>query len=418
MHTILDKYKRIYLFLPIVAMAGIFILQTPHADIMHASVHSACLRPAATSESRPVVYGTLRIGTETIPASFTAESFRNISRIIRQASESTRARRDLAMQGLAILAENMRRLKTHINELREQFGNTLADEAMKKIDAVVGDLEYGMQAPGDAARQLRRCCDVLEDLGITEKAHYNRLDEPYILTFLSISRDLRDVIQNEELQRILREIHDISIFSGWFYEHMHAILVEGNVNGIMEESNPEFEIRMFVFKNFVAPRMSVDAEDMMHFRVPPGTVFPRVQWCKRQILMAVAELIKNAQAHAHDFASTVGVSIEGGGLVIEVIDRGPGISEETRKIMELLCYTSQPIESMPDDISGYGLGVAKVNAYAQFYGGRVEYISRERGATARIVLPLENLVPAAHATPLPETRAVSAQPQQQSAEST
>src|SRR5574341_593386 len=77
---------------------------------------------------------------------------------------------------------------------------------------------------------------------------------------------------------------------------------------------------------------------------------------------------------------TVRARAEGGGVVVEVADDGPGLDPETTK------HVFEPF--FPTKASGTGLGLAIVRQAAEAHGGQVEGdSSRGKGATFRIRIP-------------------------------
>jgi two-component system, OmpR family, sensor kinase len=106
-----------------------------------------------------------------------------------------------------------------------------------------------------------------------------------------------------------------------------------------------------------------------------------------RIRQAVANLLANVRAHTpRGTASVVTVGMRGGMAMVEVADRGPGISQDVRARVFERFFRADPSRSRAS--GGSGLGLSIVAAIAAAHGGRVEAESPEDGgATFRILLP-------------------------------
>jgi two-component system osmolarity sensor histidine kinase EnvZ len=103
---------------------------------------------------------------------------------------------------------------------------------------------------------------------------------------------------------------------------------------------------------------------------------------------AVDNLIANAARHAGGEV-VVRTAMEGGEVVVAVLDRGPGIPADRVE------HVKQPfarLDSSRSGAAGAGLGLAIVDRVVRLHGGRLELASREGGGLdARIVLPAQPL---------------------------
>jgi two-component system, OmpR family, sensor kinase len=94
-------------------------------------------------------------------------------------------------------------------------------------------------------------------------------------------------------------------------------------------------------------------------------------------------LLENAQRHGGQGVALT-LSRDPSGFVVEVADRGPGVSPSEREaIFEPFYRSSQASESH----GGVGLGLALVRSIARQHGGRVQCLAREGGG-ARFVVHL------------------------------
>ena len=100
---------------------------------------------------------------------------------------------------------------------------------------------------------------------------------------------------------------------------------------------------------------------------------------------AITNLVDNAARYA---GTDIDVSVrhEGGNLIIEVMDFGPGIPTADAERMKLP-FTR--MEAARSNASGSGLGLAIVDRIARGHGGRFDLLPREGGGLiARLALPL------------------------------
>ena len=100
---------------------------------------------------------------------------------------------------------------------------------------------------------------------------------------------------------------------------------------------------------------------------------------------AVGNLIENARKYGGG-EITLAAREADGQLLIEVMDRGPGIPAEE---IERLKRPFTRLESARTDVKGTGLGLAIVERIAKLHGGSLTLSARDGGGlTATLRLPL------------------------------
>ncbi|WP_301103165.1 ATP-binding protein [Propionivibrio sp.] len=120
-------------------------------------------------------------------------------------------------------------------------------------------------------------------------------------------------------------------------------------------------------------------------RISLGEV-PRALIYRQALARALTNLLENARKYAGDQIA-VETRIENGDILIDVLDRGPGIAESE---MERLKRPFTRLENARTDASGTGLGLAIVERIARLHGGRLELLARQGGGLiARLRLPLK-----------------------------
>jgi len=113
---------------------------------------------------------------------------------------------------------------------------------------------------------------------------------------------------------------------------------------------------------------------------------PEVNVDGDQIVTALSELISNAVTSYHGQSGAVHIDVRYDELddevVLEIIDQGCGMTEETRQ------KAFDPFFSAKPAGRSRGLGLSRSSRYIEENGGRVQLISeRDRGTTVKVVLP-------------------------------
>ena len=113
---------------------------------------------------------------------------------------------------------------------------------------------------------------------------------------------------------------------------------------------------------------------------------PEIPAHRQALTRALANLLDNARKYGGDPIS-VETRVENQDLLIDVLDRGPGIPEGE---IERLKRPFTRLENARTDASGTGLGLAIVERIARLHEGRFELLQREGGGLiARLRIPLK-----------------------------
>jgi len=122
-------------------------------------------------------------------------------------------------------------------------------------------------------------------------------------------------------------------------------------------------------------------------RFAPGAV-PLVPLRFTALSRLVANLIDNAIAYG---ASPVEVTTraEGGGVVLDIADRGPGIAPGEVERLKQPFTRASAARTDASGVAGAGLGLAIVERIARMHGGTFELLPRAGGGTvARVTIPV------------------------------
>ncbi len=126
-----------------------------------------------------------------------------------------------------------------------------------------------------------------------------------------------------------------------------------------------------------------------------------------RLRQVVANLLDNARTHTPAGTPvTIRLAVEGEGAVLDVADRGPGMSDEDAARVFQRFYRGDPSRSR--ESGGTGLGLSIAAAIVRAHGGTIGVSAAPgEGATFRIRLPLQ---PAPAAEPEPADRAPEPEP--------
>jgi len=107
---------------------------------------------------------------------------------------------------------------------------------------------------------------------------------------------------------------------------------------------------------------------------------------RQAMTRALANLLDNARKYGGEPVS-LETRVDNGDLLIDVLDRGPGIPESE---IERLKRPFTRLENARTDTGGTGLGLAIVERIARLHGGRFELLQRDGGGLiARLRIPLK-----------------------------
>lgn len=116
---------------------------------------------------------------------------------------------------------------------------------------------------------------------------------------------------------------------------------------------------------------------------------PPAECDKDMVIRVLKQLLSNALKYSPEESPlTVSAEFTGAAVVIEVVDRGPGVSDEERDRIFEKYYRGRAARS---GTPGTGLGLASARAIVQAHGGEIWMTSPPAGGAAfHVSLPVTN----------------------------
>ncbi len=178
-------------------------------------------------------------------------------------------------------------------------------------------------------------------------------------------------------------------------------LEEGRLPLASETFQPDAEVRAAV----VAAQLEVEttsageASELVPVRVSIARGAGRaVQGDARRVRQLVRALVSNALRFSHNGAVEVALTRDGDALVVEILDRGPGISEARVALVFQPFHAERSRRGL-----GVGLGLATAKRLAERMGGALTVQSAVGGGT-RVRLQVPVTPPPARGLPAPSPR--------------
>ncbi len=163
-------------------------------------------------------------------------------------------------------------------------------------------------------------------------------------------------------------------------EQMDAIIAQflDYARGESGERSELADVNALITQSVATYGRATATSDLTLRELPPIPVL------RQALTRALANLVDNACKYGGDEVS-IETRLVDGEIVIDVLDRGPGIPENE---VERLKRPFTRLENARTDAGGTGLGLAIVARVAQWHGGRLDLLSRPGGGLiARMRLP-------------------------------
>ena len=254
-------------------------------------------------------------------------------------------------------------------------------QPLKELARAAGDLGRGRRpaplavtGPGEIRSVTHAFNQMSRDL--------DRLDEDRALILAGISHDLRTPLTRLRLAAEMSVDSDAREGIGADIDEMDKII--GQFLDFARD--PEGEQQEPTDINAVVSHVA-DSLQRRGARIELNLAdLPPLMLRPLALLRLVSNLLNNALHHGGSAAPVeVATRREGENIVIEVMDRGPGIPANDAERLKLP-FTR--IDAARTGASGAGLGLAIVDRIARSHGGRFDLVAREGGGlTARVRLP-------------------------------
>jgi two-component system osmolarity sensor histidine kinase EnvZ len=207
-----------------------------------------------------------------------------------------------------------------------------------------------------------------------------RLDADRALILAGVSHDLRtplsrlrlstEMSASEDKPEMIADIAEMDSIIGQFLDFAR-----------IESEEPLEPTDLAALAREVAERQQRLGHTMqLHIQAVPEQALRRMS-----IKRLISNLVDNAIAYGKKDVC-IATRSEGGKLILEVLDRGPGIPPQEA---ERLKQPFTRLEQARSGKGGSGLGFAIVDRIARHHGGSLELLAREGGGLiARVILPL------------------------------
>lgn len=254
---------------------------------------------------------------------------------------------------------------------------TLPLRALADAAREVGSGRHPEPIPERGAIELRQLAEAFNRMSEDLK----RIETERSEVLAGISHDLRTPLARLRLESEL-SIHDVSARKAVNedIEQLDAIIEQflEFARGDSHEHAVLTDINAFVVQTVGAQRRSASAPQVTLGNVPAALIHPRA------LARALINLLENARKYGSE-PIAIETRVEDGEILIDVLDRGPGIPEAE---LERLKRPFTRLENARTDASGTGLGLAIVERIARSHEGRFELLPRYGGGLiARLRIP-------------------------------
>lgn len=285
---------------------------------------------------------------------------------------------------------------------------------VQSADTVYGviGIRMGETAPDDFENSLTiailsQCAMALEKEYISrkreEEAAMARTEQLRSNLLRSISHDLRtpltsisgnaSVLMNdtgildlEHRQRIYRDIYDDSM---WLITLVENLLSITRMEGGSVKLHMETELLEEVIDE--AMRHIYRRHENHTIQVVQQGDYILAHLDAQLIIQVITNLVDNAIKYTPDGSTiTVKSSREGGSAIIEVMDNGPGIPDDSKEKIFQMFYTTG--HKSADGKRGMGLGLPLCRAILNAHEGAIELLdNKPSGSIFRLILPAEEV---------------------------
>jgi two-component system osmolarity sensor histidine kinase EnvZ len=214
-------------------------------------------------------------------------------------------------------------------------------------------------------------------------ADLKRLDDERVLLLAGVSHDLRTPLSRIRLGlEMMDDKGDAELRAGLVQDIEDIDSAVGQLIDFARLRDAEAAVPDSNLNELVEHAVSRYARAGKPVKCELGTL-PALPLRPRAMQRLVANLVENALRHANSTIEVV-TAAEGDKVVLEVLDRGPGIPADAAERM------LQPFTRLDSarSGSGTGLGLAIVDRIARMHDSRIQLLPREGGGLrARLELP-------------------------------
>lgn len=254
-------------------------------------------------------------------------------------------------------------LRARLSPAPERELAALVDAFNEMVEALQRRIERDARFAGDVSHELRSPLTTLA-------------------TALTVLQSRREELSDRSCQALDLLAAEVSRF-----QRLVEDLLEIARSDAIGDEAPQEPVRLAELVLHVANRPEYDG---VVVEVDAHASNQLVAGDKRRLEQALRNLLDNASAHAGG-ASCLRVRSDGGSVLVDVEDRGPGVRPEDReRIFER--FARGPRSNRRGGHRGTGLGLALVREHVQAHGGRV-WVEDRPGGGSRFVVDLPAMKP-------------------------
>ncbi|GAC1444237.1 MAG: sensory box histidine kinase PhoR [Mycobacteriales bacterium] len=253
----------------------------------------------------------------------------------------------------------------------------------RSLNGMLGQIEEAFDAQRMSEAQARQSEERMRRF-VADASHELRTPLTSIRGFAELYRQ-GAVAGATELDRVMRRVEDEAARMGLLVDDLLLLARLDQQRPLVHEPVDLLDLARDATHDVaaIAPDRSVDLE-------VTGDGAPVVMGDDARLRQVFANLLANAVTHtpaASPIRVRIGADNASGLAAVEVIDDGPGLSQEQSARVFERFYRADPSRARAH--GGSGLGLSIVAALVAAHGGRVEVDSAPgAGATFRVLLPL------------------------------
>jgi len=266
------------------------------------------------------------------------------------------------------------------------------DQSIVQIGNGNLDKKIALKGPNDIRELGARLEWLRQQLQLLEsrKQHFLQHFSHELKTPLSSLREGTSLLADGVMGKLNDEQQEIAVIL-----QRNCVNLQQQIDGLLNYSVSMQPFQSFDYQNLQLDEqiLGVTREQQLQIRAKDISVITALDKVSifadtAQITTVLDNLISNAVKFS-PCGGCINITLhtDGQWAVIDVADEGPGISDsEHDRIFE--AFFKSP-STMNENAEGSGLGLSIAKQYSNAHGGNIEVINSNKGATLRLILPLQ-----------------------------